>query len=184
MAEQPPGSPPPLTFGHPDDPREWVRPANIISARIHHGTYPAGDWLPSIPRISDEFGLTRNRAIEALEELRAKGLISKAEKIGYYTGNGSPPRHQRRNHPPAARTPPTGLEGIAPAFFTITEIAAALRVSKMTVRRAIENGDIKNVTRIGRSYRIPHDSAAAYLKSCGYQPPADDPKPGTEQAGP
>lgn len=44
----------------------------------------------------------------------------------------------------------------AASLLTVEEVAAALRVSKMTVYRMVERGEIPSV-RIGRSFRIPRE---------------------------
>jgi excisionase family DNA binding protein len=51
-------------------------------------------------------------------------------------------------------------------FFTVDEVAANLRVSRMTVYRLVESTEIGSV-RIGRSIRIPAQAMAAYLASHG-----------------
>ncbi|HLB62764.1 MAG TPA: helix-turn-helix domain-containing protein [Actinomycetota bacterium] len=45
---------------------------------------------------------------------------------------------------------------------TVSEVAALLRVSRMTVYRLIRQGDLPAV-RIGRGYRIPEDDVDRYL---------------------
>lgn len=53
-----------------------------------------------------------------------------------------------------------------PAFLTVTEVAGLLRVSRMTVHRMIQHGEITAVrTGIGRgTYRIPASSLDEHLK--------------------
>jgi excisionase family DNA binding protein len=48
-------------------------------------------------------------------------------------------------------------------YWTIEEIAAQLRVSKMTVYRLVETGEIDHI-RVGRVYRVPEESLRAYLR--------------------
>jgi excisionase family DNA binding protein len=48
-------------------------------------------------------------------------------------------------------------------FHMISEVAEALRVSKMTVYRLVNTGDLEAV-RIGRSFRVTESSLRAYLK--------------------
>jgi excisionase family DNA binding protein len=55
----------------------------------------------------------------------------------------------------------------APALWTVTEVASALRVSKMTIYRMVHSGELAHV-RIGGSYRIPDDAVRALL---GTSPP-------------
>jgi excisionase family DNA binding protein len=47
-------------------------------------------------------------------------------------------------------------------FLTVEEIAAVTRVSKMTVYRAIHNGDLDS-SRIGRSFRVRESAYRKWL---------------------
>jgi excisionase family DNA binding protein len=49
-----------------------------------------------------------------------------------------------------------------PRFLTVGEVAAALRVSNMTVYRLINAGQLKAV-RVGRSFRLRPEDLDAYL---------------------
>lgn len=51
-------------------------------------------------------------------------------------------------------------------FLTVGEIAAVLRVSKMTVYRLIKSGDLPSA-RIGKAYRVREDAVLAYLRMTG-----------------
>jgi excisionase family DNA binding protein len=53
---------------------------------------------------------------------------------------------------------------------TVRELAAFLRLSTMTVYRAVENGELPGAKRIGRSIRIPVTSVPEYVKSIGIPP--------------
>jgi excisionase family DNA binding protein len=48
-------------------------------------------------------------------------------------------------------------------FLTIAEVAAMMRVSKMTVYRLVHNGELPAV-RVGRSFRVTEQDANAYLQ--------------------
>ncbi|GGS88356.1 transcriptional regulator [Nonomuraea spiralis] len=48
-------------------------------------------------------------------------------------------------------------------FLKIGEIAARLRVSKMTVYRLIHDGELQGAVRVGRSFRVPSRAVEAYL---------------------
>jgi excisionase family DNA binding protein len=48
-------------------------------------------------------------------------------------------------------------------FLTVAEVAALMRVSKMTVYRLVHAGDLAAV-RVGRSFRVPDTAVHAYLK--------------------
>jgi excisionase family DNA binding protein len=47
-------------------------------------------------------------------------------------------------------------------FLTVAEVAALMRVSKMTVYRLVHDGAIASV-RVGRSFRVPEQAVHDYL---------------------
>jgi len=49
-----------------------------------------------------------------------------------------------------------------PAYLTVAEVAAQLRVSNMTVYRLVQSGELAAV-RVGRSYRIREDDVDRFL---------------------
>jgi excisionase family DNA binding protein len=49
-------------------------------------------------------------------------------------------------------------------FLTVAEVAAIMRVSKMTVYRLVHGGDLPAV-RVGRSYRVPEEAVHEYLRT-------------------
>ncbi|MBW3549914.1 MAG: helix-turn-helix domain-containing protein [Proteobacteria bacterium] len=48
-------------------------------------------------------------------------------------------------------------------FLTVAEVAAVMRVSKMTVYRLVHSGELASV-QVGRSFRIPERAVHDYLK--------------------
>jgi excisionase family DNA binding protein len=48
------------------------------------------------------------------------------------------------------------------AFLTVAEVAAIMRVSKMTVYRLVHGGEMAAV-RVGRSFRVPEPAVREYL---------------------
>ena len=53
-------------------------------------------------------------------------------------------------------------------LMTVAEVAAVMRVSKMTVYRLVHNGELPAV-RVGRSFRVSEDDVNEYLKSSFFQ---------------
>ena len=47
-------------------------------------------------------------------------------------------------------------------FLTVAEVAALMRVSKMTVYRLVQHGQLPAV-QVGRSYRVPEKAVEEYL---------------------
>ena len=48
-------------------------------------------------------------------------------------------------------------------FLTVQEVAAVMRVSKMTVYRLVHSGELASV-RVGRSFRVPEQAVHDYLR--------------------
>ena len=48
-------------------------------------------------------------------------------------------------------------------FLTVAEVAALIRVSKMTVYRLVQHGELPAV-QVGRSYRVPEKAVEDYLR--------------------
>ncbi|MCA1722450.1 MAG: helix-turn-helix domain-containing protein [Actinobacteria bacterium] len=48
-------------------------------------------------------------------------------------------------------------------FLTVAEVAAIMRVSKMTVYRMVHSGELTSV-RVGRSFRVPEQAVHEYLR--------------------
>ena len=48
-------------------------------------------------------------------------------------------------------------------FLTVAEVAAIMRVSKMTVYRLVHSGELPAV-RVGRSFRVPEEAVHVYLR--------------------
>ena len=62
-----------------------------------------------------------------------------------------------------------GAPGLDPAlsevkFLTVAEVAAVMRVSKMTVYRMVHGGELPAV-RVGRSFRVPEKAVHEYLRA-------------------
>jgi len=70
---------------------------------------------------------------------------------------------------PAARGPspaeavPTDAPLAQVRFLTVAEVAALMRVSKMTVYRLVHSGELTAI-RVGRSFRVPEKAVHDYLR--------------------
>jgi excisionase family DNA binding protein len=53
-------------------------------------------------------------------------------------------------------------------FLTVAEVAALMRVSKMTVYRLVHGGTLPAV-RVGRSFRVPEQAVNDYLSSSMFE---------------
>ena len=73
---------------------------------------------------------------------------------------------QRGDDEPKEQTP---VRPVDPAlaevkFLTVAEVAALMRVSKMTVYRMVHAGELPAV-RVGRSFRVPENAVHQYLQT-------------------
>lgn len=59
---------------------------------------------------------------------------------------------------------PEQLNLTAVQFLTVAEVAAMMRVSKMTVYRLVHGGDLPAAW-VGRSFRVPKRAVEDYLRS-------------------
>lgn len=67
----------------------------------------------------------------------------------------------------SAVTPLDGsLSGVK--FLTVAEVAALMRVSKMSVYRMIHSGELE-AARFGRSFRVPEKAVHDYLRGSYYE---------------
>lgn len=62
----------------------------------------------------------------------------------------------------------TGPELSEVKFLTVAEVAASMRVSKMTVYRLVHAGELPAV-RVGRSFRVPEEAVHEYLRKSFFQ---------------
>jgi excisionase family DNA binding protein len=63
---------------------------------------------------------------------------------------------------------PLGGELAGMRFLTVAEVAAIMRVSKMSVYRLIHAGSLEAV-RFGRSFRVPERAVDIYLRNAYYE---------------
>jgi GntR family transcriptional regulator len=71
------------------DPRIYLRIAADIRARIEADEIKAGQPVPSITALCQEWGVARETAAHALQVLETEGLVKRYPGRGYYvTGRG------------------------------------------------------------------------------------------------
>ncbi|MBT2588404.1 helix-turn-helix domain-containing protein [Arthrobacter sp. ISL-95] len=58
------------------------------------------------------------------------------------------------------------IANVPSPYLTVAEVAAALRVSKMTVYRLVRAYPLASV-RLGNSYRVPEKAVEEYIKKAG-----------------
>ena len=58
---------------------------------------------------------------------------------------------------------PIGGDLTGVRFLTVAEVAALMRVSRMTVYRLVHSGELASI-RVGRSFRVPERAVHDYLR--------------------
>lgn len=71
------------------------------------------------------------------------------------------------------------IANLPTAYLTIAEVAAALRLSRMTVYRMVRAGTLA-ADRFGKSYRVPESAVAEYIRRAGSPGTGPDHAPGTD----
>ncbi|MEV8318034.1 winged helix-turn-helix domain-containing protein [Streptomyces sp. NPDC059900] len=62
----------------------WRKVATVMAARIAEGDYPVGAPVPSVARLSSEFGISASTAHKVLAHLRDKGLVRAEVGLGTF----------------------------------------------------------------------------------------------------
>lgn len=68
----------------PADPRAYMRIAADVRERIAQGRLAAGQPVPSITTLSQEYGVARQTAAKALRLLESESLLTRIPGLGYY----------------------------------------------------------------------------------------------------
>ena len=63
---------------------KYQKLADEIIAQIEEGKYAVNERIPSVNKLSDEFGLSRETVLKALNFLSEQGIIESAYRKGYY----------------------------------------------------------------------------------------------------
>jgi len=67
-----------------EDPRAYVRIAADLRRRIQSGELKAGQPLPSITTLTQEWGVARETASHAVNVLVDEGLVRRVPGLGYH----------------------------------------------------------------------------------------------------
>jgi excisionase family DNA binding protein len=169
----------------------WVKVANHIAEKIHTGELPPGTRISSIGSLSAEYGTSYRPVRKALDELAGKGLIHRIGALLFVTAQApervpaeEPAPETTVPEPGAAPEPEPEPAEMAAAGITETEraerflsakklmvheVADILCVSKMTVYRLVQDGEIE-AWRPGRDFKIPDYAVLDYLSKQRFKP--------------
>ena len=67
-----------------EDPRAYVRIADLLRQQITVGQLKAGQPVPSITTLTQDHGVARQTAAKALKLLESEGLVYRVPGLGYY----------------------------------------------------------------------------------------------------
>lgn len=150
---------------NPSDPTPaYLQIADALRRRIADGDVPDGAALPSVRSLVDEFGTAQGTVRQAIEQLKAEGLVVARQGSGVFVRRprrlrrmGST-RHLRSRRPPA--TAPLEAEAAAQSFHRsseLTEVASVSAPKEVAERLGVPDGT--NVVR--RSYVLSIDGEVA-----------------------
>lgn len=155
--------------------------AEEITIRVKDGTYPPGEWLPSLQKIADDLGVSRGTVERTLPVLAAEGVITHVKGSGYHPGERPDHVPRRRRRTAAQRRYESGRSEVEISallndpYVTVIDVAKFLRVSKMTVYRAAKAGRIPGVVRITeRTIRLPSEGVRVFLRDSSVCYPIDE----------
>src|SRR5215469_4584798 len=79
---------------YPESPMPlYLQLAREMRAYISQSLLPAGALLPSVPRLAEQLGLSRETVTKAYELLRDVGTIKARRGAGWFVTNAIPPVH-------------------------------------------------------------------------------------------
>ena len=67
-----------------EDPRAYVRIADMLRQQITAGLLKVGEPVPSITTLTQDHGVARQTAAKALQMLESEGLVYRVPGLGYY----------------------------------------------------------------------------------------------------
>jgi GntR family transcriptional regulator len=67
-----------------EDPRAYVRIADLLRQQITAGRLRPGQPVPSITTLTQDHGVARQTAAKALQMLESEGLVHRVPGLGYY----------------------------------------------------------------------------------------------------
>jgi GntR family transcriptional regulator len=74
-----------------EDPRAYVRIADLLRRQIAAGLLKAGQPVPSITTLTQDHGVARQTAAKALQMLESEGLVHRVPGLGYYVSERANP---------------------------------------------------------------------------------------------
>lgn len=121
--------------------------------------------------VVDQEDLARRR--EAFLGWMAERVDSTAESLGVEETEPVAPHGEPRRRTTTRTASPGAPSGVSAVerpmgevvFLTVHEVAAIMRVSKMTVYRLVHSGHLDAI-RVGRSFRVPAQAVREYLNEC------------------
>ena len=80
----------------------YLQLADALAGQIEAGTYRAGDRIPSVRKLREQFGVSLSTVLEACRVLEDRGLVQARAQSGHYV---RPRRPNLRSEPDASEPP-------------------------------------------------------------------------------
>lgn len=125
---------PPAPSGRPMSSAEWVRAD--LERKLDDGTYAPGEKLPSVDRLSRQYGVGRSTVREAISALKATGRLAVRQGGGTFALAAPPadaPQHPASLMPDRWPDRAASLRGLLEVRRVLETGCAALAAEKRTV---------------------------------------------------
>lgn len=134
--------------------------ASRIRRLVSHGTFKAGDRLPSVRRLSNELQVSISTVLEAYRLLESQGFIEVRPQSGYYVRTSFPslPAEIEVSHPPSSPSQ-VGVDELVMRVMEDTRDASLIPLGA-----AIPNPQLLPTQKLNRSLI----AAARLMESCGH----------------
>ncbi len=137
----------------------YLQLADRLAGRIEDGTYAAGDRIPSVRQLRDQFGVSLSTVLEACRVLEDRGLVQARAQSGHYVRAG----------PPVLRAEPDASEPPGEARRVDASLAVKLNLGignpqQPTLGAAVQGPELMPVAALNRllGHVLRHQPAACH----------------------
>jgi len=148
-----------VQLDHGTDRSLYLQLADALAGQIEAGTYGAGDRIPSLRKLRDQFGVSLTTVLEACRVLEDRGLVQARAQSGHYVR----PRTQNRRSEPG--------ESVSSSEAQHVDASLALRLNlgignpqEPTLGAAVQGPELMAVAALNRltGHVLRHQPAACH----------------------
>jgi len=144
----------------PEGPRSlYLQLADVLADRIEDGTYGAGDRIPSVRKLRDQFGVSLTTVVQACRVLEDRGLVQARAQSGHYV---RPPLRHLRSEPDASE--PSGEAKRVDASLAVKLNLGIGNPQEPTLGAAVQGPELMPISALNRllGHVLRHQPAACH----------------------